>query len=114
MDELLSKYAFRLLTLYPSLLLSYLIHRKNEPKALRVWHSLLSSIASKAKSDHVPDLNVFGSLLDAAQKGMLPKYLTPQAGELDSLVGLLLENALDDPKGSNELALVKQILVSSG
>ncbi|KAF8198654.1 hypothetical protein BJ912DRAFT_1055525 [Pholiota molesta] len=113
LDELFSEYAFRLLTLHPSLLLSYLIHRKDETKALGVWHSLLSSIASKAESDHLPDLNVFGGLLDAAQKGLLPKYLTPQAGELDSLIGLLLENALDEPKRPNELALVKKILVSS-
>ncbi|KAF9477335.1 hypothetical protein BDN70DRAFT_881303 [Pholiota conissans] len=114
LDNLLSQSAFCLLSLHPSLLLSYLIHRKDERKALIVWRSLLSNIASETKSDHVLDLHAFASLLGPAQKGQLPKYLTPEVGELDSLVGSLLENALDEPVGSNESVLVKQILASSG
>ncbi|KAF8970121.1 hypothetical protein BDZ97DRAFT_1792056 [Flammula alnicola] len=114
LDTLLSQHAFRLLDLSPSLLLSYLIHRKNEPKALAVWHSLLSSISSNSETDHVPDQKSIGSLLDAAQKGHLPKYLRPQAGELDSLIGGLLEKSLAGPMGSDELVLIRQILVSSG
>jgi len=75
----------------------------------------LSNIASRADSaDHIPDQKSITSLLDAAQKGQLPKYLKPYAGELDNLVGGMLERALAGPVGSNEALLVRQILIASG
>ena len=112
LDTLLSQNASRLLKLSPPLLLSYLLHRKNEPSSLAVWHSLLSSIA--AGTDGLPDQRSITSLLAAAQKGQLPKYLRPHIGELDSLVGGILEKALARPAGSEEALLVRQILVASG
>jgi hypothetical protein len=53
-------------------------------------------------------------LLAAAQKGQLPKHLRPHAGELDSLIGGILEKALAGLAGSEEAFLVRQILVASG
>lgn len=96
------------------MLLSYLLHRKNEPRSLAVWHSLLSSIAAGTDGDNLPDQQSIANLLAAAQKGQLPKYLRPHASELDSLIGGILEKALAGPTGSEEGLLVRQILVASG
>lgn len=109
LDNLLSEHAFRFLSMSPVLLLSYLTHRKDEPTCLFVWHSLLSSIAS---SDS-PDSTSIKSLLNAAQKGTLPKYLEPQQAELDHVVKLMLERALAGPMDSDEASLLEQILESS-
>jgi len=80
-----------------------------------VWHSLLSSIASTvtvsvSKEESIPIVR----LLDAARQGQLPSYLTPEGGELDVLVGGLLEKALTGHVGSDEVGLVRQILMTSG
>jgi len=96
------------------LLLSYLLHRKNEPSSLAVWHSLLSSIAARTDGDILPDQRSITSLLAAAQKGQLPKYLRPYGSELDNLIGGILEKALVGPTGSEAGLLVRQILVASG
>lgn len=114
LDGLLSQHAYRILSLSSPLLLTYLLHRNNEPKALGVWHSLLSSVAACSVVGHVPDQSSIGSLLAAAQKGHLPKYLKPQAGELDAVVGGLLKQALVGPMGSEEISLVEQIMLSAG
>lgn len=53
-------------------------------------------------------------LLDAAQQGRLPSYLRPKRGELDVLVGGLLEKTLTGPVSSDEVGLVKKILATSG
>ncbi|KDR72553.1 hypothetical protein GALMADRAFT_752797 [Galerina marginata CBS 339.88] len=113
LDALLSQHAFKILSLSPSLFLSYLIHRKNEAKASEVWHHLLSSIASSSIIDQVQERKSIGRLSEAAQRGQLPRYLKPQSGELDSLVGGLLEKALGGPMGSDELSLVGHILSCS-
>ncbi|KAF8899801.1 hypothetical protein CPB84DRAFT_1780009 [Gymnopilus junonius] len=102
LDALLSQRAFRVLALSHSLLLSYLIHRKNELRCMEVWHSLLSSIASSPLVDQEP-----------TKRGQLPKYLRPQSGELDPLVGDLLEKTLSGPTESDTSALVRQIFLSA-
>lgn len=95
-------------------MLSYLQYRKNEAKVLDAWHSLLSSIASTSAHGTSLDQIAVAHLLAAVQKGSLPGYLKPQDGELDSLVGTVLGQALDGPIGSEDFVLAKQILVSSG
>ena len=114
LDALLCQHASRVLSLSPSLILSYLVNRKNEAKSLQVWHSLLSSIASTPELDQSQVKKSVIELLYAAQKGQLPKYLKPQSNELDALVGGLLEKSLAGPVESDESALVSQILVSAG
>ncbi|KAF8156982.1 hypothetical protein B0H34DRAFT_711453 [Crassisporium funariophilum] len=111
-DTLLSRHAFLVLRLSPQLFLSYLLYRKDEAKCSTVWHSLLSSIASAARAGQL-EPKYFAQILDAAQQGRLPKYLKPKEGELDRLVGDLLENALNAPAGSEDVGLVKQILIAS-
>ncbi|KAJ3517521.1 hypothetical protein NLJ89_g467 [Agrocybe chaxingu] len=113
LDGLLIQHSYRLLKLSPPLLLSYLTHRKDEWKALAVWHSLLSSAAASAANSQVPDQKAIKSLLDAVHQGRLPKYLKPQCGELDGRVGGILEEALAGPMGSDQLLLVKQLMASS-
>ncbi|CAA7268465.1 unnamed protein product [Cyclocybe aegerita] len=113
LDSLLSQHSYRLLTLSPPLLLSYLVHRKDESKALAVWHSLLSSAAGSAANSQAPDQKAMNSLLGAVHQGRLPKYLKPQGGELDGLVGGFLEEALGGPMGSDQLLLVKQFMAFS-
>jgi hypothetical protein len=83
-----------------------------------VWHSLLSSIASTvtvtaSQEERVPEQEPIVRLLDAAQKGQLPSYLKPNGGELDALVGGLLEKAWT-AVDSDEVGLVRQILTASG
>lgn len=53
-------------------------------------------------------------LLDAAQQGQIPSYLKPKEGELDAIVGGLLEKVLTGLIGSDEVGLVRQILKTSG
>ena len=112
LDNLFAQNCYQFLSSCSPLLLSYLLHRKDENKTLAVWHSLLSAVASSAVSDTFPDQKSIIILLDAAQKGQLPKYLKPQAGELDALVAHLLEAGMNEPVKSEKLALVKQILIS--
>lgn len=78
------------------------------------WHSLISSMASASAHGTKLDQKAVAHLLTAVQKGSLPGYLKPRDGELDALVGTVLEQALDGPIGSEDFVLVKQILVSSG
>lgn len=84
-----------------------------------VWHSLLSSIASSvtvsaSQEERTLERKPMMQLLDAAQRGQLPSYLKPKGGELDALVGSLLEKALTGSVGSDEVRLVGQILTTSG
>ena len=105
-----SDHALRLLSISPQLLLSYLLHRKNEEKCLSMWHSLLSSIASS----QTPDLAAIRNLLEATQRGKLPRYLKPQQAELEGFISGLLEKALSGSTNSNEAQILKQISVSAG
>jgi len=114
LDNMVSNNAYILLSVSPSLLLAYLINRKDESKVLGIWHTLLTNIASSFVAGNVPDKKAITNLLEAAQRGRLPKYLTPQSGELDAVVGDLLEQGLNDSEKSEELSVVRQILLSSG
>lgn len=66
------------------------------------------------QEERIPEQKSIVRLLDAAQQGRLPSYLKPKGGELDELVGGLLEKALTGPVGSDEVGLVRQILKTSG
>jgi E3 ubiquitin-protein ligase listerin len=102
------EHGFLLLTVSPSLLLAYLVHRKDKVQCGRVWHVLLTTVAQ------YPDKAEHGikPLLDAAQQGVLPSYLRPKAGELDILVTDLLQAAL--ASDMERLGLVKQVLEVPG
>lgn len=94
----------------PEFLLSYLSHRKDEPRCFSVWHSLLLNIATGDS----PNFTAIKSLLNAAQKGTLPKYLEPQHGELDHVVEMMSKRVLSVSMTSDEALLLKQILEFSG
>jgi hypothetical protein len=84
-----------------------------------VWHSLLSSIASTvtvsaSQEEKIREREPIARLLNAAQQGQLPSYLKPKGGELDAIVGSLLERALTRPVDSDEVGLVRQILTTWG
>lgn len=104
LDETVVEYGFLLLTVSPSLLLAYLIHRKHEAQCGRVWHVLLTGMAEHPdKAEHA-----IQPLLDAAQGAVLHSYLRPSTVGLDALVGGLLEVALTSD--AKRLAFVKQVL----
>ena len=114
MDDLFYRHSFRILSLSPSLLLSYLNHRTDNSKCLAVWHSLLSEIASTPRSDRLLESKATGNLLAAVQKGQLPRYLTPQDGELNDLIGGLLQTALSESINADEASLLKEIFKFPG
>lgn len=102
------EHGFLLLTVSPSLLLAYLIHRKHEAQCGRVWHVLLTGMAEHPdKAEHA-----IQPLLDAAQGAVLHSYLRPSTVGLDALVGGLLEVALTSD--AKRLAFVKQVLEVPG
>lgn len=109
MDEMVTRYPYRLLVVSPSLLLAYLSHRNNQERCLQSWHALLSSVSSYPEALRAS----LTPLLDAAQNGILPKYLKPKADELGDLIGKCLVDALA-PAGSAQLTLVRRILRTSG
>lgn len=53
-------------------------------------------------------------LLEAAQNGLLPKYLQPATDELDALIGNLLADALGSAAGATNLTFVRRILHVAG
>ena len=73
-----------------------------------MWHALLTSLAHHSDNAEA----AMKQLLDAAQRGVLPSYLRPDAGELDAFVRDLLEVALVPDAG--HLAFVKQVLEVPG
>ncbi|GLB39355.1 putative ring finger [Lyophyllum shimeji] len=91
LDDIMARYGFLLLAMSPSLILAYLTHRRDEGRSLELWHALLSGIAedpSKAEHPVKP-------LLDAAQRGVLPRHLKPSSvGEVDTLIEALLAQVL--------------------
>lgn len=109
-DGLLFKHAFRVSSLSPNLLLSYLVYRKDEAKCLTVWHLLLTSVAAS----NAIQSSVMKNILEAAKNKKLHRYLKPQEAELDGLVTTLLEKTLESSNNSEEASLLKQILISSG
>ncbi|KAF9556293.1 hypothetical protein CPC08DRAFT_820566 [Agrocybe pediades] len=110
LDDMFAAHAYLILLMSPLLLLAYLINRKDESKTLGVWNTLLSAIASSYVSGKPYERGVV-NLLDAARHGRLPKHLKPQSGELDNVVGELLEDGLTGR--SSELAVITQILLAS-
>ena len=109
-DSLLFEHTYRLFTLSPTLVLSYLLHRNDDKKSLGLWHCLLSEIALQGNLA----LESMPPLLAATRQSHLPTHLKPKFDELDGLSGALLVKALTGPSGLNELALVRQLLLSSG
>jgi hypothetical protein len=109
-DNLLSEHTYKLFMLSPTLVLSYLLHRNDDKKSLGLWHCLLSEIALQGDLA----LESIPPLLAATRQGHLPTHLKPKFDELDGLSGALLVKALTGPSGSNELALVRQLFLSSG
>ncbi|KAG6916946.1 hypothetical protein DXG01_004633 [Tephrocybe rancida] len=105
-DETAAQHAFRILGASPALLLAYLVHRKNEPCCSRVWHALLSGVA---KNPEKAELAV-KPLLEATQRGVLPRYLKPSTNEVDDLIESLLAQALAGDAA--QLSFVQQVLRS--
>lgn len=108
-DNLLSEHTYKSFTLSPTLVLSYLLHRNDDKKSLGLWHCLLSEIALQGDLA----LESIPPLLAASRQGHLPTHLKPKFDELDGLSGALLVKALTGPSGSNELAIVRQLFLSS-
>lgn len=108
MDDMVLKYAFKLLSVSPSLLLAYLGHRKYESQCLQVWQVLLSDIS---RHPDVAETSI-KPLLNAVEGGSLPSYLKPSTGEVNVLIGHLLSEVLaGNPTHST---FVRQVLLSPG
>ncbi|OBZ77520.1 E3 ubiquitin-protein ligase listerin [Grifola frondosa] len=105
-DDTLQDHAYRLLLSMPSLVFVYLSYRHDEQRSLQLWHKLLSAIASHPEEADT----TIPPLLDAAERGMLPRYLEPRGDELEGLAGGLLSEALSSSSTSSQLSLVRRIL----
>ncbi|KAF9447824.1 hypothetical protein P691DRAFT_670660 [Macrolepiota fuliginosa MF-IS2] len=108
-DELTKTHAAFLLDSWPTLVVSYLSHRKNEKKSLDLWHALLNVVASIADDSK---MKVASGIVQAAQKGGLPSYLRPRANELDGIIGNLLQSVLagSTATSARDLEVVKAVL----
>ena len=75
-----------------------------------MWHILLDGISghSEAVQSALP------ILLDAAQQGILPKYLRPKDGELEGEVGTLVVEVLECSGRTPQLPILRQLLQISG
>jgi hypothetical protein len=100
------KNAYRLLILSPELPLAYLSHRKDEQWCWKLWHALLFEIPQHPQMVQ----STFLPLLEAAQKGLLPTYLRPEAEEMDIFIGKLLVVVLGDSAAGTQLRLVRQVI----
>ncbi|PPQ64462.1 hypothetical protein CVT24_008472 [Panaeolus cyanescens] len=112
LDDLIGQHSFTVLKLAPDVLLSYIRYRKDEKAILGSWHNLLVGIAQWSGEGSPASEKAVGYLLDAAGQGKLPSSLRPTEGELDSLVGTLLEQSLEASPGSDKGGLMSQILRS--
>ena len=108
MDETVLEHGFVLLAVSPAFLLAYIAYRKDEAQCGRVWHVLLTGIVQHPEEAE----QAVNPLLDAAQRGVLPTYLKPNADELDTMVEHLLEMTLTSD--TQRLAFVKQVLAVPG
>ncbi|TFK41660.1 hypothetical protein BDQ12DRAFT_678315 [Crucibulum laeve] len=102
-DLVTSENAYLLISTSPSLLLSYLQHRKEEQQCLRTWRALLAGYAAHPEAIH----KAIRPVLESTQRHVLPKYLKPETDELDELAGRLLAG------DSNDLALAQRILLAA-
>ncbi|KAG6806246.1 hypothetical protein H0H93_003283, partial [Arthromyces matolae] len=85
-DNLAIHNAFVLLKMSPTFLLGYLSHRKKETTSSEVWHALLSSLSENPTQAEI----TVKPLLEAAQRGLLPRHLKPKGREVDDLAEILL------------------------
>jgi hypothetical protein len=109
-DNILTKHAYRLLGVAPSLVLTYLSHRGDEEQCSQLWHSLLEGMSQQPNVSQ----SSLPTLLDAVQRGLLPSYLQPKAGELDGIIEKMLASALDGSGGPAQMNLLRQLLQNSG
>ena len=103
----MTQHACALLGTSPSLILAYLIHRKDEKHCLFVWRELLSALVN-----HPAAIQRFEPLLIAIQQDSLPRYLKPKNGEVDESLETLLTMTLagDGP----DISAVRSVLTSPG
>jgi len=91
-------------------LFSYLVYRKHEKSVLGLWYSILDVIVANAH-DVEKTRKLAMEIVQAAQKGDLPRYLRPKSSELDDVVGCLLGRMLNGGLVSDvDLVVVKAIL----
>lgn len=77
---------------------------------MRLWHVILLSLTQHPESL----LSNLSSLLRASQKGAFPAFLKPQTDELDTVVGGLLTDVLDEPTNAIAMSVVSGILAAPG
>jgi len=91
-------------------LFSYLAHRKHEESVLGLWYSILDVIITNAY-DKEKTRKLAMEIMQAVQKGDLPRYLKPKLNELDDVVGCLLGRVLSgEPVSDTDLDVVKAII----
>ncbi|KAG6901384.1 hypothetical protein C0995_012648 [Termitomyces sp. Mi166 len=108
-DALLTRHAPFLIHTVPTLVLSYLAHRKSSERSLDVWHAVLGAFArSDVDVDEETSVRL-GTLVDAVQRGVVPAYLRPAGGEVDGVVKRALERGLEKVQGEEVVLRVLQV-----
>ena len=77
---------------------------------MSLWYSILDVIATNAHDKERTRKSAMG-IMQAVQKGDLPRHLKPKSNELDDVVGCLLGRVLNGALVSDvDLVVVKAIL----
>jgi len=77
---------------------------------LGLWYSILDVIATNAH-DKERTRKLAMEIMQAVQKGDLPRHLKPKSNELDDVVGCLLGRVLSgEPVSDTDLDVVKAIM----
>jgi len=99
---------YRLLSVFPSLLVAYLSRREDHDRCLQVWHAVLSCMVQHPEHLHLH----LTSLVQASVA--LPNHLKPKADEMDALVGAILTDVLNGSATTESASLLSRLLASPG
>lgn len=108
-DDTCLRYAHRLVSISPAVLLVYLAFRGKEEECTSLWNAVLSEMATGPEDI----TKTLPPLLEAAEGNKLNNYLLPTDGNLDDTVGQLMVSALNGRSNEN-LSLVRRILTVPG
>jgi hypothetical protein len=88
----------------------YISRRNDRHLCMRLWHAIILSLTQHPESL----LSNLSTLLRASQKGGFLSFLKPQTDELDTVIGDLLADVLDERTNTEAMSIVSGILAAPG